>query len=314
MGYVAAFIIIVIVLMILYALLQGLFGLFGSATNAFAQFLFNTVWGWIAMITGLLSAVMFYATAKTRESALRNEEVIKIIKPTIQTMEESLGNKELTNIPSQETVIDLSVVNLNGMLREMAIAINKPYPVIFKGWGNHRLQMDIERVRTLTSYVSSIRAASDEFLELQADAIFSEKKLRHFVEMREAQAKLELDLLNAQYLDAIDRFKKSIDERGLQIKNLEAKINRQEAENKLLETITANFDKISPELRDIALAILKPDFEIVFQGSSSFDKQWKEARVMNEVEEAISKQIANQISDIERKNIARKFKENWKND
>lgn len=95
------------------------------------------------------------------------------------------------------------------------------------------------------------------------------------------------------------------------IDEMQAKADREKAFTDLITTVNKNFDKISPELRDIVLAIIKPTGEHQ-PSSNSFDEDLAKVKIMSEMQDVITKDIKNQISDIERKNIAKKFKENWK--
>ena len=241
------FILFLLIVMFILMLLQGIFGLFGSLFGAIGEFLFNTYEGFIAILFLGMAAIFFYASSKTFNQALEKGRVINTIKPMLQAMEKAFNNSKLSitdmkkslihTFATKETVIDLSRINLQTMVRKLALAINKPNPVFFKGWGNQRLQLDVERMYIIKDYIEAIRSAGESFINLQADAILSYEKIEKLVQINRnvllrqlKESELQIDLLKVEYQTTVDRLKLDIAnleallyEKIAQIENLEAR-------------------------------------------------------------------------------------------
>lgn len=214
------FLVIVFIIMIV----QAIFGVFSAVYLAISQFLMNTVWGFIAIVFLGLSGFFFYASSRTLPEVREKGRVIDTIKPMLQKIDTIFDNSKSTlttmtnslvkKFHNEETVIDLSRVNLQAMVRKLAVAINKPNPVFFKGWGNKRLELDVERVYIIKEYIEAIRSAGESFINLQADAILSYEKIENLVRINRntllrqlRESKLQIDLLEKEYQAKADRLR-----------------------------------------------------------------------------------------------------------
>lgn len=205
-------------------LLQAAFGLFGAIFGAIGEFLFNTKSGILSIVFFGLSAILFYASSKTYLQAREKGRVINTIKPLLRTMDNFYKlTKESVTIMSKKTnslmsrfgngdnVIDLSRVDLQTMVRKLAIAINKPNPVFFKGWGNRRLELDVERTYIIKDYIDAVIASGESFVKLNADAILSYEKIDKLVQINRnvllkqlKESQLEIDLLQREHQAKVD--------------------------------------------------------------------------------------------------------------
>jgi hypothetical protein len=216
MGEVILFFLIVIFALML---LQATFGVFGAIWGAIGEFLFNTKWGILSIIFFGLSAILFYASSKTYLQAREKGRVINTIKPLLHKMDnfyklskESVFKMSkqpkslMSRFGNEDNVIDLSRVDLQTMVRKLAIAINKPNPVFFKGWGNKRLELDVERTYIIKDYIDAVIAAGESFVRLNADAILSYEKIEKLVQINRnvllkqlKESELEIDLLQREH-------------------------------------------------------------------------------------------------------------------
>jgi hypothetical protein len=95
---------------------------------------------------------------------------------------------------------------MEALVKKMAYEMTKPGPVFFKGWGNHRLELDVERVQILKRYIDSIRFTGESLMELQSDAFLSYEKIKALTELKRTdlkrrlqQSRNELDFAKKEY-------------------------------------------------------------------------------------------------------------------
>jgi hypothetical protein len=190
----------VLILIIIYMAISAVLGLMGSIGTAINEFLFNSVWGIICIVAVILSGVFFYASAVSRKDAIIKGSAVKKIKPMFNLSDpnslSTLNSNQSQIMDEQINVIDLSKLDLDGLVRELAYTVNKPNPVFFKGWGNKRLQLDIERVALIRDYIWTLRSAGSEFVDFQADAVLSYEKIKKVTETK--LNNLNIDLLKSQ--------------------------------------------------------------------------------------------------------------------
>lgn len=247
------FLISILVLMVI----QAIFGVLSAIYGAIGEFLFNSVWGFISFIFLGLSVFFFYASSKTHSQVKEKGRVIDTIRPILHTMDGFFANSKssITNMKNSLTnkfgdkdiVIDLSRVNLQTMVRKLAIAINKPNPVFFKGWGNKRLQLDVERAYIIKEYIEAIRSAGESFVNLQADAILSYEKIRRLVQinrnelMRQLrESELQLDFLEKEYQAKVEKLR-------IDITNLEALVYEKIAQ---IEHLNARTEEVLSDMKN----------------------------------------------------------------
>lgn len=235
-------------------IIQAIFGVASATFWAINEFLFNTRWGLIAFIFLGLAAFFFYASSKTYPQVREKGRVIDTVKPFLQNIERGFSNtnkeikmpkpkkptSSLSVYGKNENEINLSNLNLQGVVRNLAIAINKPNPVFFKGWGNRRLELDVERVYIIKDYIEAIRSAGESFINLQADSILSYEKIEKLVQINRnvllkqlRESELEIDILETEYQARADRLR-------IDIKNLEAILFEKLAEIENLDAQTKN--------------------------------------------------------------------------
>ena len=198
--------------MIVYVLILCFTNITESYVMTIREFFFHSTLGIIALICGALAVVFFYVSAKMpkriRESSLRVKSVTPALSYTALRNEYDKTNSKLQTKKSmkqeiQEKVIDMEVMTLDSFFKDVAFTLNKPSPVIFKGWGNKRLELDAERVQILGDYISNVRDTCDQYLKLRADMFFSKEKFEHYVEANRMRATGDLDLIREEYKDTL---------------------------------------------------------------------------------------------------------------
>lgn len=222
-----------LILGVVYVVIMILYGYLDSFVTNVGEFLFNSFWGIVALCLGIGALILFYASAKTSKHVLKAGKEIKKVKPILIKMENSLTQS------NDSSVIDMTSVDLQGVFRSLVATLNSPTPVIFKGWGNKRLELDVDRVRIITSYIQAVQDAGEAFMDLKADAILSFEKLKALTEIKKndlkrevRESELKLDLLNAEYENKIRDIKVQVDlkEADLNLKKIE--IEEREAQIK----------------------------------------------------------------------------------
>lgn len=290
-----------IIIVFVYLIIKGVFGVIGSVLGSLGEFMFNSIWGAFALLAGLLSIFFFYASSRTYSDVTVRSKIINSLKPTIKNMENSLSQSKNHGME----MIDMSQTNVHDFFRKLVVAINKPNPVIFKGWGNRRLELDVERARILTDYIRQTHIAFGELQELQADILFSHDKIKHLVDMKQAKAAGELDLINAQYKDLMKQYDHEQKKREILTDEMRTKVKREEIINNLLELANKNWNDIKPEHRDIIISITNPSAQ-----TSVSDYREDSIEDLLKLQDVVKKQIENKMSRVELKNMKQKFKGN----
>lgn len=301
------------------------------------DFFFHTRWGLFAIISFLLSFFFGFASKKTHEDVKIKDEIMDSLKIFISDISNVFLNKRsnkvlsinynennmkkinsgsLKNYDKGEYVIDMSKTNIDGVLKSFAKSLNQPMPIILKGWSNNRIRLDVQRVNILIEYAKSIRNLGNEFLELQADAIFSHKKLEFFLEKRENESQNEINLLKQEAEDLRDKYLNIKEQRKQAIELLKTKVDRdktlverEKVINDLIIKANNNWDNLTPEQRDIILSITNPKASLD-TSNDSLDKDLNEMDILLKQQDVIAKQIENKKSEIERKQMNDKYREN----
>ena len=235
------------------------------------MFFVDSFWGLATIISGSITALLFYAASKTYiDSFFKN---LKHNKKSNLELNSSSLMKNSNDLEIQHNVneIDLSNVTLDGMVSQMTYLMTKPGPVFFKGWGNRRLLLDVERVHIMTSYIEAVRSAGSSLAEFQADAVLSYEKIKALTEIKYndlktqiEESRLRLDLVSAQYKHQISELKLDIklkqadlDQKLVEIDSMRSQINIRERELAMQE-----------KMNDVRTKVL----EVKMNDDSTFNK------------------------------------------
>lgn len=249
---------------VIYVIATGVFNTISSLWISLTQFLFHNTLGIIALICGICAIIFAFISYKLPPKIRESKERIKAFTPTLKLVSNlkaipnKQNNKTYLNMDQeiQKQVIDLGSLSLEGFFREVATTLNKPSPVIFKGWGNRRFELDVERVYIMSNYIQAVRGACNSFLQLQADIFFAEEKFENFVEQNKVRAEGDLDLIKEQYKDRkwnmeYERRMKEADLKDREIAQDEkrAHIEEQKARNKFFIMAIKEFPEMPAPLK-----------------------------------------------------------------
>ena len=260
--------------------IYGIIGTFDSIFLSFKEFLFNSIWGVIAIVLGVFSILFFYASAKTAKNSNSENSLI----PSGNSLSESqkylsaskssyasdsnsyssyLKNKSgsggsmSSNLVVQNREIDVSVCQMDAFSNKLANLMTKPEPVFFKGWRNRRLKLDIEHMYLIKDYVDAMRDAGESFVRFKVDQIFSYEKIQGLVQLNRndllrqlRESELQIDLLENEHRGKIAKL-------NLYIRELEVNIFEKLTQVKELQ---ANIAKIYSDIentRDDAISRIK---------------------------------------------------------
>lgn len=200
-----------IVLVAIFVLIGSIIDLSCNGWNLSKQFFTDSWWGIVAVIAGVLSLFMFYGSSKSYRDVKINETFL----PNPEN--KNLGNNKsqtkkkkgsISKMPKNEDLVefDLSQLTMNALTEKMAYEMTRPGPVFFKGWGNRRLRLDVERVGIITQYIEAIRASGDSLMHLHADSVLSFEKMENLVKIKRndillqlRDSELKLDLIEQEY-------------------------------------------------------------------------------------------------------------------
>lgn len=260
--------------------IYGIIGTFDSIFLSFKEFLFNSIWGVIAIVLGVFSILFFYASAKTAKNSNSENSFI----PSGNSLSESqkylsgkkssyandsnsyssyLKNKSgsggsmSSNLVVQNREIDVSVCQMDAFSNKLANLMTKPEPVFFKGWRNRRLKLDIEHMYLIKDYVDAMRDAGESFVRFKVDQIFSYEKIQGLVQLNRndllrqlRESELQIDLLENEHRGKIAKL-------NLYIRELEVNIFEKLTQVKELQ---ANIAKVYSDIentRDEAISRIK---------------------------------------------------------
>lgn len=211
----------------------------------------NTIWGILAIVFAILSIFYFYASMNTyRQNKLKDvifDSMSNLFRKKDDT-NSSLNNIEYSRLPiknfkkennltennmskelfKQSTELDLTAINMGEALKTLSKAINRPFPIIFKSWGNRRMQLDIDRVYLINDLITATHNAGKSFLELQADIIFSDELLNAMVYKKREDFKMVLEKELADHKAYIRHKELEIAEREMSLREREMALNERE--------------------------------------------------------------------------------------
>lgn len=224
-----------IVFLIIFVFIASIVDFSCNGWNITKQFFTDSWWGIIAIGTGILAVLFFYASGKSYTDLKINESFLP--NPDRDKNKKGKPNMSLMKKESGEVVeYDLSQLTMSALTRKMAYEMTKPGPVFFKGWGNNRLRLDVERVQIMKVYIDSIRSTGESLMELQADAFLSYDKIKALTEEKSYQlkkrvidSKIALDFAEEEYTHKLIMMK-------LERENLAEDVLYKKAQREQIET------------------------------------------------------------------------------
>jgi len=212
---------------LIFLILTGAFRALGIFYMDIGNFIQDNWLIWTAIILGLFSAILFYASSTTYRNVKINESFLPNPKRIIEKKYKK-GNWFMKLVKKQKkevTELDLSKLTMEALVKKMAYEMTKPGPVFFKGWGNRRLELDVERVQILRNYVDSIRETGNSLMELQSDAVLSYEKIKKLtkikqneLESRLIESEKSLDFVNEKYKHELEMMRLEREDREEDVK------------------------------------------------------------------------------------------------
>lgn len=273
----------------IFVLVGSLIDFSCNAGDVMKQFFTDSGWGIIAIIAGLISLILFYASSKSYKDLKINETFLpnpKNIKKLDKGKHTMLENKD-----NQITEFDLSKLTMEALVKKMAYEMTKPGPVFFKGWGNRRLELDVDRVKIIGRYIQSIKDTGEELMDLQSDAFLSYEKIEMLTKTKrfELQKKLllaekDLDFATIEYDNRIEKMRlerESLEEDVKMKKVLREKI---ETENLVLRIRAESEYKLmkAKSLKEKQVALILAESVKYFSELPAVLKSWVTVQLGNE--------------------------------
>jgi len=106
------------------------------------------------------------------------------------------SNSGGSNLPAvrEINVYDLTMQQLN---EELLFVLTTPKPLIFKGWSNNRLKLDVERLKLFHEYIQDTLAIQQSLCDLRVEEAISYKKFEAFSKLKIIE--LEADVKKAEF-------------------------------------------------------------------------------------------------------------------
>jgi hypothetical protein len=227
-----------ILFLVIFVIVASIADFSCSSWNFSKQFFTDSWWGIIAVITGFIAFLLFYASGKSYKDVKINESFLPNINKLNQNNETTKGKRFMSLIKKDSADVvefDLSKLTMDALVKKMAYEMTKPGPVFFKGWGNRRLMLDVERVKIIKSYIDSIVDTGKSLMDLQSDAFLSFEKINSLVEEKRYQLKERVQLSKNSYNFAKEEYVHKIEMMKLQRDSLEEDIKTKRAQREQIE-------------------------------------------------------------------------------
>lgn len=238
-------IVVVVIIVLIVSILDAIDFIFIGIVDFFV----HSTWGILTLIFGIMSILFFYASSRSYKNVKINESFL----PNPDKITKTKRKRGILSMFSKKQEIveyDLSQLTLNALTKKMAYEITKPGPIFFKGWGNQRLLLDVERVEILREYVEAIRDTGDSLLKLHADSVISFEKMQSLVNIERTElrrqlkeAELKIDLMEAEYQTTIDKLKIDVSNLEMTIYERIANVENRNAETELILSDIKNKNK-----------------------------------------------------------------------
>lgn len=218
----------VIVIVGAFIIVGSLIDLLLNGWTLTTQFFIDSWYGIVAVLTGILSLLMFYGSGKSFKMVKGNELFLPNPKNSINQK----GKPTMSLIKKDDKEVmeyDLSQLTLSALTKKMAYEMTKPGPVFFKGWGNRRLELDVERVKILKDYISTIRATGDELMHLQAESVISYEMIDDLIKLKKINIKNQIEIAKEEHRYKIERMR-------IMTKSMEEDANIKKAQREQIET------------------------------------------------------------------------------
>ena len=144
--------------------------------------------------------------------------------PAIQPGGKMVGYNRITE------EINLDGLSLKHFKREVESVLQRRRPVIFKAWGNQRLELDVARIGIMRNALSQMEGAIEDMARLKATDFMSERIFQCEVAFIEQELKNRAAQLQAEY----HRINHERDMLDLQAQEKRAEINKIETETLIL--------------------------------------------------------------------------------
>lgn len=256
--------------LLIFVILGSIIDFSCNGWNISKQFFTDSAWGIIALLAGSLSLLLFYASSKSYKDVKINESFLPNPKRIKNKREElDMAKEQSLQIPE----FDLSKITMETFVQKMAYEMTKPGPVFFKGWGNRRLELDVERVRILGTYVESIRSTGESLMQLNADAVLSYENIEKLTKIKrnELQEKLRTSELRLDFIE--HEYKEKIKTITLENATREAQTRLINAQAEVLEAKSISKKIKAQALYKLMVAESKKEKEIaniLSKGADSF--------------------------------------------
>lgn len=215
------------------------------------QFFIDSWYGIIAAVTGILSILMFYGSSKSYKMVKENE----LFLPNPKNSKYKKGKTTMSLFKNEKSDVveyDLSQLTLSALTKKMAYEMTKPGPVFFKGWGNRRLKLDVERVNILKEYISSVRATGEELMHLQAESVISYEMIDDLIKLKKINIKNQIEIAKEEH-------KNKMKQMNLTTESMEEDVKIKKAQREQIETQNI-IDKLRAEA-DYKLIVAKSEKE-----------------------------------------------------
>lgn len=269
--WIVVFIVVLLIIVIL-EWTNSIFSIFADSFN-------SNIYGLVSLVFAVVGVFFFWASSKTFQDYKIKEKIMSIFKP--------------------ENVINMSESTLSQLSEQLTNSLTSPTPLVFKGWANQRLKLDVERVKILLDYINTMISTGDAYIKYKASACISFEKIQRLANtelnnLKTSEILSEIALIKAQkdYVYEVENQKLDLESKKLDINSKRKSIeyaydnHKLEVKDKELDLmIKKNMALLEKDKKtaETKILILKAndDSRLKKQVSELFDKILAELKVDN---------------------------------
>ncbi|MHB8581036.1 MAG: hypothetical protein ACYDA4_14425 [Ignavibacteriaceae bacterium] len=304
-------IIVIIVLLALLALIDWMCTQVNIVTDSFSANIFTL----LAIVAALIGAVYFWASSQAYKDYKIKEKILKLLNnfslfdhkvnkknnslikysaiKKDEIMKQTDDNSYSKNLPTKRE-IDLSTVDLQSLVGDMKQMLTSPTPIIFKGWGNRRLELDVKRVGLMNEYIQNVIATGQSFIQLKVDAIVSYEKIEQLatkelneLRIQAAESEFGLKLLNKKYENELTKLTTETERMKLDIEKLKLQLRIDKERHEM------DMKKEGAAIEDSRAILQLQNDKLEAENYCMIIKTKDESRIRNKVADLFNKIIKN---------------------
>lgn len=222
-----------------------------NQTNIIFDSINANVFTILAFISALIGAFYFWLSSKSYTDYKIKDKAVKALGNILHSSNLPIKRDKNMNSNKENSddkrEIDLSTINLQSLVANMQQMLTSPTPLIFKGWGNKRLELDVKRINLMNQYIQNIIATGQSFIQLKADALISYEKVQLLAKKELFELKSNADGAELDYKLLNDKYEHQLTKLRTEKEKMILSVEREKSEIKLLNAQASEAEAIAKQ-------------------------------------------------------------------